>query len=163
MPIHRDVGDNRPSATIARLGADRYPERFMSCFTASMAFLAALDRPAAYHRALWFALSRLDAQEYRRLSARQVAEGTGMSRSNAERALSMLQADRVIHVRGVSSDLERRLSRRLGWYQGATLFNEAELAAADPQLVDGRGRECRRSRVDMGEAPQRSAGAGHVG
>ena len=143
------------SSTVTALPSARYPERFLTMFASASRFLSQIDRPAAYYRVLFAAMGRLDWADTRRFSSRQAAEACAMSRSNAERALAMLEADRVIIATGRSSDKERRLSRRLGWNGGAASFLSREEAERDPELIDARGRAApgRRAAVGAGAAP----------
>ncbi len=107
-------------------------------FPQAMEALAKMDRPACYHRALYYCLSHLDPVQMRHLSARDLATDTGQSMSSAERALAMLEADGVLIADGRSTAAKRRrLNNNLFWASSAHRHSET---AADPVLEDARGR-----------------------
>lgn len=97
-----------------------------------------LDRPSVYYRTLIFLATALDPIQFRRLSAREVAEGAGISQASAERALMMLESDKVvIHNSQSTGAKARRLNNRLFWGSSAQKRSETEL---DPMLDSTRGR-----------------------
>lgn len=116
-----------------------YPVSFMTVFEPTLRQLAQLERPAAYHRVLWACVGGelLDPMHWRTLTARNVAKAAGVSQISAERALAMLEADRVILAQGRASAKQRRLSRRLCSNVSA---EDWAMAETDPPVVDGRGR-----------------------
>lgn len=121
----------------AQLGPHHYQTRFGTMFMNTMIRLAAFDRPAAYHKALLYLTATLDSQQWRHVTAKRIAQECGMSQASAERALAMLEADRVILSKGPRSHRERRMNNTLAWYAGARRHNETD---PDPEVIDGRGR-----------------------
>ena len=106
-------------------------------FTPAMQSIAQWDRPSMYHRALLACLSMLDTQQWRALSARELAEVTGLSVISCTRALAMLEADGLIQHQGATAARRRRLNNRLCWTSRA----DAHAAVAlDAQPEDARGR-----------------------
>lgn len=100
--------------------------------------IAALDRPAAYHRALLALMTLADPVQYRRISAAEVADAARMSVNSAERALAMLEADFVILNNGKATGAKaRRINNNLAWASRADAHAATE---ADPPIRDGRGR-----------------------
>lgn len=117
----------------------RYPRRFLTMFPQAMEALAKMDRPACYHRALYYCLSHLDPVQWRHLSARDLATDTRQSMSSAERALSMLEADGVVIADGRNSAAKRRrLNNNLCWASSAHRHSET---TPDPVPEDARGRQ----------------------
>jgi hypothetical protein len=129
------------TGTIVQLEAiktRRYRERFWTMFHSTTTILAAFDRPAAYHRALLAMLTLADPIQFRRISAREVAECARMSPMSAERALAMLEADQVILTNGQMTGAKaRRLNNRLVWM---TTADRHGMTDADPEIIDARGR-----------------------
>lgn len=115
-----------------------YPMRFWTMFETTTALLATLDRPVCYHRALLFLLTVLDPIQFRRVSAREVAQGAKISMASAERALALLELDAVIIANGQPTGAKaRRLSNRLCWASNSERFNQTD---PDPEVRDARGR-----------------------
>jgi len=106
-------------------------------FEGSSQLLATLDRPTCYFRTLHFLLAMLDPVQWRRISAREIAQGAGLSMSSAERGLSMLESDRAIFCRGTTSAKSRRLNNRL---VSKTTSEKWNAATPDPEVIDSRGR-----------------------
>lgn len=107
-------------------------------FIPGAATIAKWDRPAAYYRVLLFCMATLDSQQLRALSAREIKDGTGLSLISVERALAMLEADKVICTNGQKTAARRRrLSNHLCWSSRADAHHAA---MPDPALEDGRGR-----------------------
>lgn len=131
--------EDAQGATVQLMGRPRarYRERFWTMFLDATTTLAAMDRPAAYYRCLLFLLTVLDPVQPRRVSAREVAEGAKLSQASAERALAMLEADGVIHGKGVTGAKARRLTNRLVW---ASTAEKHGCATRDPDVTDSRGR-----------------------
>ncbi len=130
----------------------RYPWRFATMFRPALLALCAIDRPAAYYRVLFASLAMFDPIEWRTVSARTIADATGLSRISVERALSQLTADRVLLTRGRASAVQRRLSRRVASLSSVERWADQpmdrELLSPDPadellddmELLDARGR-----------------------
>lgn len=115
-----------------------YGERFLTMFSNTAEGLAQFDRPSVYYRTLIFLATKLDPIQFRRMSAREVAEGVGISQASAERALMMLESDKVlIHNHQATGAKARRLNNRLFWGSSAQKRSETEL---DPMLDTTRGR-----------------------
>ena len=102
-------------------------------FHPALDFLAALQRPPSYYKVLWAACEHLDSSRWRVLSARRAAEVARISRASAERALALLEADRVNLARGRASAKERRLSRT---YCSTTGPERWLREPTDPDLID---------------------------
>lgn len=116
----------------------RYPRRFWTMFAEETLKLSTWDRPAAYHRALMACLTLMDIQQFRRISAREVGEAANLSTISAERALAMLEADRVIITNAKATGAKaRRLNNRLVSMTRAEAWSDLE---PDPEMVDSRGR-----------------------
>lgn len=108
-------------------------------FPQAMEALAKMDRPACYHRALYYCLSHLDPVQLRHLSARDLATETRQSMSSAERALAMLEADGVVIADGRNTAAKRRrLNNNLCWASSAHKHSETP---SDPVPEDARGRQ----------------------
>lgn len=121
------------SAARARL----YQGRFKTMFEASTMTIAMMDRPPVYYRAMLWLAAVLDPVQWRKISAREVARETGISISSAERALTMLEKDRVILTDGRTFAKVRRLNNNLFWASSSEKWNRAE---RDPEVIDARGR-----------------------
>jgi hypothetical protein len=116
----------------------RYRERFWTMFQTATEQVAAFDRPACYHRALLALLTLADPIQFRRISAREVAELAKLSTNSAERALAMLEADRVVLTNGALTGAKaRRLNNRLAWASSADRHGQTP---QDPEVIDARGR-----------------------
>lgn len=126
-------------STVALAGRKRhhYSERFLTMFVEMMMLLSKLDRPPVYYRALFWLLTKLDPQQERVVSASQMAEGAEMSQASAERALAMLEADKVILATGPRCARRRRINNRVAWTSRASAHN---YAPKDPEVADARGR-----------------------
>ena len=114
-----------------------YPVTFTTALHPGREAIARLDRPGTYHRALTAFEMLGHSIEWRVVPARMVAERASLSRISAERALAMLEADRVILARGRGAGKERRLNRRAYSTTTAQAWHEA---GPDPEIIDGRGR-----------------------
>lgn len=114
-----------------------YPERFGTMMLPQLHTLAAMDRPAVYYRVMMHLFSVLDAQQWRAITAVSIASSCSMSKQSAEKALAMLQADKVIFSRGPKTHKERRINNRVAWFAGAAKHADA---MPDPEVIDGRGR-----------------------
>lgn len=116
----------------------RYSRRFWTMFADTCLLVAGWDRPAAYHRALMACLTLMDPTQFRRISAREIAEAAGLSIISAERALAMLESDQVIMTNGKATGAKaRRINNRLASMTRAETY---EALPADPQPRDSRGR-----------------------
>lgn len=130
--------DEDGSTVILQLRRNRtYGQRFLTMFTTAAHQLSEMDRPPVYFRTLMFLLTALDPIQFRRLSAREVVEATGISLASADRALGQLEADKVIFCQGKTGAKARRLNRNLAWMSSAEKFAASE---GDPMIVDARGR-----------------------
>lgn len=117
----------------------KYPWRFCTMFQPAAAALATMDRPACYHRTLLHLITVLDPVQFRKISAREIAEATKQSASSVERALTMMQADGVLIANeGKTASKGRRLNNRLVWASTATLHSETPM---DEAVTDARGRQ----------------------
>ncbi|MEM1079530.1 MAG: hypothetical protein AAGI09_13495 [Pseudomonadota bacterium] len=114
-----------------------YRERFLTMFMNTSRLLATMDRPQVYYRALFHLLSVLDPIQMRRYSARELAQATGMSQVSAERAMAMLEADRVLMRTGKGTAKALRINNNLAWASTAEKHNLTEV---DPEIIDARGR-----------------------
>lgn len=114
-----------------------YHERFGTMFLGSLEDLAQRDRPPVYFRALLFLLTKLDAIQFRACTSRELAEGTGMSRASAERALAQLMADKVLIRQGKGTGLRLRINNRVAWFSRAERHAQEQ---PDPEVIDARGR-----------------------
>lgn len=115
----------------------RYKERFLTMFMTTTQTLAGFDRPPAYHRALLTCLTMLDPIQFRKVSAREIAEASRLSVVSATRALAMLEADRVLITNGEQTAAKaRRLNNTLGWASTAHRHGET---TPDPEIIDARG------------------------
>lgn len=114
-----------------------YRWRFWTMFAPAAETLAKFDRPPAYYRALFALMTTLDPVQFRRYSARELADAANMSNSSAERALAMLEADFVVIAKGKSAGKSRRLNNRVAWASNSEAHNLAEI---DPEPRDSRGR-----------------------
>lgn len=116
----------------------RYAERFWTMFHSATLQLAGFDRPAAYHRALLAFMTMGDPIQLRRISAREISQAAGMSTISAERALALLESDRVIITNGQQTGAKaRRINNRLVW---ASRADAHAGATPDPEVIDSRGR-----------------------
>lgn len=116
----------------------RYSMRFVTMFAPTLEAVAKLDRPACYHRTLFYLLTVLDPIQFRKVSAREIAEATCQSTASTERALAMLSADGLILANeGVTAAKGRRLSNRIAWMATADLHSQTP---SDPEVTDSRGR-----------------------
>lgn len=107
-------------------------------FADTCLLVATWDRPAAYHRALMACLTLMDPTQFRRISAREIGEAARMSTISAERALAMLEADKVIITNDKATGAKaRRLNNRLASMTSADRY---EGLIPDPEMVDARGR-----------------------
>lgn len=107
-------------------------------FLQQASFLAGLDRPVCYHRTFLHLLAILDPIQFRKVSAREIAEATGLSQASVERALAMMEADGVILSNGAETAAKaRRLSNQVVWASSAEKFQATE---RDRELTDARGR-----------------------
>lgn len=114
-----------------------YDRRFKTMFENSMVRLAGFDRPPVYYRVMLFLMTVLDPIQFRRMSAREISDEIGMSRISAERALSMLETDKVIFCKGATGAKARRLNNQVVWSSSSEKWNSA---VADPVIQDARGR-----------------------
>jgi len=114
-----------------------YRWRFLTMFANGLQSLSELDRPAVYYRALFHCLAVLDPVQFRTLTARQVADATGMAHISAQRALAMLEADRVLLRTGKGVGKKLRLNNQVAW---ASTSEKHNLAQMDLEIVDGRKR-----------------------
>jgi len=116
----------------------RYRERFFTMFATTASLISSFDRPAAYHRALLAFLTLGDPVQFRRISARQVAEAAHMSPISAERALALLESDGVLISNALSTGAKaRRINNRLVWASTAAAHSAA---TPDVEIIDSRGR-----------------------
>lgn len=116
----------------------RYSMRFVTMFAPTLEAVARLDRPACYHRTLFYLLTVLDPIQFRKVSAREIAEATVQSTASCERALAMLSADGLILANGGATAAKgRRLTNRLAWMATADLHCQTP---SDPEITDARGR-----------------------
>lgn len=106
-------------------------------FESTFQLLAAMDRPSAYHRTLMQCLAMMDPVQYRRISAREICEKSGMSHMSAQRGLAMLQADRVIIGQGAGAGKAYRLNNRLVSMTSSEKWNALP---PDIEVIDSRGR-----------------------
>ena len=104
-------------------------------FANGLSRLSELDRPSVYYRALFHSLAVLDPVQFRTLTARQVADATGMSHISAQRALAMLEADRVLLRTGKGVAKRMRLNNQVAWASTSEKHNQAVM---DLEIVDGR-------------------------
>ncbi len=118
----------------------RYPERFLTMFTNAAEMVAALDRPPCYYRTLMHLLGVLDARQFRKVPARQIAESTGQSLPSVDRAMAMLQADAVIITSGKGVAKTIRVNSRFAWMSSADKRAKQMADSPDPELIDARGR-----------------------
>lgn len=114
-----------------------YQERFKTMFHGAFQLLAGADRPSVYYRVFFQGCALLDPVQFRRVSAREFAEASGMSLISAQRACAMLEADRVFLVKGKGSGKALKLNNRLCWASSSEKHN---LATPDPEVIDARGR-----------------------
>ncbi|RWR34267.1 hypothetical protein D2T29_05075 [Sinirhodobacter populi] len=114
-----------------------YGTRFKTMFEETMTTLGRMDRPSVYFRVLMHLMAVLDPVQWRRYSASEVRDATGMSMASAERALAMLEADRVIFCRGKTGSKARRLNNTVCWAASSDKWHNAE---RDLEVLDGRGR-----------------------
>jgi len=100
--------------------------------------LAAFDRPPCYHRTLLTCLAMLDPIQFRKVSAREIAENSRQSPVSVERALAMLEADKVLITNGERTARKaRRINNNLGWASTAHRHGTTE---QDVEIIDARGR-----------------------
>lgn len=121
----------------------RYSQRFITMFHGAMTTLAAMDRPACYHRTLLHCLAVLDPVQFRKVSAREIAKATRQSQSSAERSLAMLEADGVLISNGEpTAGKGRRLNNSLCWASSAEKHaaRQPDALPPDPEPGDARGR-----------------------
>ncbi|MGB0823175.1 MAG: hypothetical protein ACPGSK_03505 [Alphaproteobacteria bacterium] len=118
----------------------RYPERFLTMFPNAMEGLAAMDRPPSYYRTLMHLCAVADAKQFRKITAREIAEATNQSLPSVDRAMAMLQADRVIITSGRGVGKTIRLNSRLAWMSSAEKRARQMADSPDPELEDARGR-----------------------
>lgn len=130
--------DEAGSTVVLQMRQHRlYGARFKTMFETAAMELARLDRPPAYYRALFYLLAALDPVQKRRLPASELAAGAQMSQSSAERALAMLEADRVIFCSGTTAAKVRRLNNTVCWAATSEKWNRA---TRDLAVEDARGR-----------------------
>lgn len=130
---------NGTTVALEAVKSRRYRERFWTMFDTATTQIAGFDRPAAYHRALLAMMHLADPLQFRRISAREVATVSKMSTMSAERALAMLESDRVVIVNGMQTGAKaRRLNNRLIWGSTADRHDRTD---ADPEIIDSRGRQ----------------------
>ena len=137
LRLYTEAEDGSTVVLEAQTGPNRYSMRFGTMFMDTYLRVASWDRPAAYHRALFYLMAVLDGQQWRAVTAAKVAKATGMSTASAERALAMLEKDQLILCKGPRSHRERRINNRLAWYAGARRHNEVD---PDPEPQDARER-----------------------
>lgn len=106
-------------------------------FDTTFQSMAKMDRPPCYYRALFQCLSLMDPIQFRRISAREIAEASGLSFASAQRAMSMLQADRAIIGKGKASSRAYRLNNRLCSMSSSERWNQE---TPDLEMIDSRGR-----------------------
>ena len=125
------------TVVLATMRHRNYGRRFLTMFQETTAQISGMDRPPVYFRALLHLLTRLDPVQPRRLSARELAQGANLSQASAERALAMLEADRVIFCSWQTGAKARRLNNNLCW-----MSNSEKWASTpkDPEVIDARGR-----------------------
>lgn len=116
----------------------RYTMRFKTMFEPTFQSMATMDRPSTYWRVLFHALAVLDPVQFRPLPNSDISEATGMSQLSAQRALTMLIADRVLIPKGNTSGRRVRINNRIAWGSTAHKHN---LAEADLEVIDARGRK----------------------
>lgn len=114
-----------------------YSKRFKTMFEEAMITLGQFDRPASYYRVMLHLLATLDPVQYRKISMSEIMAEIHASASSVERALTMLERDRVIFTKGTTSAKARRLNNRICWASNSEKWNAAE---ADPEVIDARGR-----------------------
>lgn len=136
LRLYTETEDQATVALIARRHRN-YPERFKTMFQSSFHRMAEWDRPAVYHRVLWALLAELDPIQFRAFSHREIREATGLSMAGIEKAMKMLQADRMILTKGHSSARRIRLNNNLAWASTSEKFHHVE---RDPMPEDSRGR-----------------------
>jgi hypothetical protein len=112
-----------------------YQWRFLTMFLTGLKKLSNLDRPSVYYRVLFHALATLDPVQFRSLTAREVSESTDMSLISAQRAITMLRADKVLISKGKGSALRYRMNNQVAWASTAEKHNQA---MPDQDLIDGR-------------------------
>jgi len=114
-----------------------YPKRFMTMFTEGASDLAKMDRPPTYFRCLFALITMLDPQQFRRISARQVAQVAECSLPSAERSMKMLLSDNVIIADGEKTSARAlRLNHHIVWAASAEKFNAKTASDPDPDIVD---------------------------
>lgn len=129
---------NGSTVQLEAIRGRRYRERFWTMFESTTHQVATFDRPACYHRALLAMMTLADPIQYRRISAREIAECSAMSMNSAERALAMLEADKVVLTNGAATGAKaRRLNNRLCW---ASTADRHGMTEPDPEVIDSRGR-----------------------
>jgi len=112
-----------------------YQWRFLTMFAQGLQRLSKLDRPSVYYRVLFHALSVLDPVQWRHMTAREVAEATGMSLISAQRASAMLRMDKVLMEKGKGAALRMRLNNQIAWASTSEKHNQA---TPDLEIRDAR-------------------------
>lgn len=136
--VYVRTGPEAMRLSVHRTGA--YPVTFTTVLHPGREAVARLDRPGSYHRAL-AAMERLaHTIDWRVIPATDVAERSGLSIASAERALAMLEADRVVMAKGRGYGKRRRLNRTVYSTSTAQAWQEAQEHEPDPEVIDGRGR-----------------------
>lgn len=133
--VYVTTGPDAMRVAVHRTGA--YPVSFTTALHPGREAVARLDRPGSYHRALAALELLAHAVDWRVIPAADVAERSGMSVASAERALTMLEADRVVLAKGRGYGKRRRLNRNVYSTTTAQAWHEA---GPDPEVIDGRGR-----------------------
>ncbi|MEM9197199.1 MAG: hypothetical protein AAGD12_05035, partial [Pseudomonadota bacterium] len=115
----------------------RYNERFLTMFNGVAQHMSTLKRPAAYWRVMLYCLATLDPIHFRRLAAADVAKATGVSRAATERAMALLEADRVVIAEGATAAKVRRLNRSVCSMSRADRWARAQAEEMDPLPAAG--------------------------
>ena len=106
-------------------------------FESTFSLLAGLDRPACYYRTLCQCLTMMDPTQWRRISAREICEASGMSHMSAQRGLALLQSDKVIFGKGRGASRSYRLNNRIVSMTTSEKWNNLD---PDLEVIDSRGR-----------------------
>ena len=124
------------SGATAELVARRefhYNRRFLTMFEETLAELARQKRPATYFRVCLAVIGRLDPIQFRRLSAREIAEETLISKISVERSLSQMERDKVLIGKGRGAGKALRLNTWLASKSRADRYIQAVQEANDPR------------------------------
>ena len=118
----------------------RYGMTFGTIMMPTIATMSTRRRPGSYYEVLFACFEKLNPITWTQYPATQIAEETGLSTISVERALAVLEADKVVLGRGRSSGKLRRLNRNLFSKSDVEDWKAAQKAEPDPETIDSRGR-----------------------